>query len=634
MPDSPLTSKDSAIRLSKIETKAPTISITDMNDPVQLALGIIRIKDLAKQLNIWDFFNNGSVAVNADDATVYKRWLCNAFECQDTRAVISRKTTPAECWSVIQTDVLIGNSMEEVVYSELSNLSWNSSGGNIVSFNSKFYILIDELQDLKGERVPLARLKKIYGRAMPERYQSIVQVYDSAPDDLDIHEYVRLITAGINRNALRNLDKERKSDGYGAMYSQMQRHLDYDGDDNSHGYYSNPIAFVTRASVESVREHGYYQTREVADGIAASIRDYLELLDMNDGTQCAEAFESRLDSARRNGNASQSRRSGSFERRRPNPPARELARRPDRDGRSKQCRNCGKDGHSYNTCQSPKVKCTHAICKERGIDDHCDEMCIMYHRELCPPKFVEKRDAIVKSHDEKNKTKREVGDFADEHEWPEESYWKFNQTASVRYMDAVSVEGQMPASKVLTYADTAPKPLPSPSELLAEAFSKLPFYLPPCGPISPVAENSTAEPTMHCVEALAPESLSTILSHIHRTVAACKFNTSAPIDLYINAFMQSLLHYLAFSSASETHYPEAQMIVSQGDTLDLHLLHQTVMCLFKHAFNSRLTLAETIQCAAKYHCYHRNRRDYYSVNSVSRTNGSDLVSWHGPKDVS
>lgn len=75
-----------------------------------------------------------------------------------------------------------------------------------------------------------------------------------------------------------------------------------------------------------------------------------------------------------------------------------------------------------------------AICLKRGIHTHCDKVCFFYHRELCPPYLLDKRDKLIK---EREQEKQHHGmDYVDE-DTDSEDYMQLGDTPNCfsPYMD-------------------------------------------------------------------------------------------------------------------------------------------------------------------------------------------------------
>ena len=297
-----------------------------------------------------------------------------------------------------------------------------------------------ELRQL-GEPISDRRLRNLYAKAIPQKYQHVVTAADMDGTIGDVKGYVFYINKAINRTLTRAMERDQITD-HGMMNtlatlnqgrspgrrrpSDQQNRADHERVDRATKYGE---ATITRATTDILNEYGCLATRELVDKVGKMIGDYLQF-EHDEGNT-----EMHLADTRYKG--------------RPPPLAREVqkqrgeprAREGKGVGRQALCFNCGEMGCRAKICPKPKAQCTHPVCRKRGIHNHCDKVCFFYHRELCPPYLLDKRDKLMQEWEQEKQ--HHDADYVDE-DTDGEDYMQMGDTPNYYFY---STEEDVPRMK-------------------------------------------------------------------------------------------------------------------------------------------------------------------------------------------
>lgn len=533
-------------QLSKIEAKPPILSTVDMADPTAIAIHVLRVKNTAAQLGFLVYLIDPDTQLSCPaDAHIYRRWIIESFECRDVRALLSTPghgAHPGQLWATSPELLLAGVDLVEIYSTWINNLKWDEAT-NIASFYATFWLVAQELKHLE-EPISSRRLRNLYAKAMPKKYEQLVIAADMNPNITGVQDYILYINKAINRTLTRAMEHERGNDN-GMMHTrigQAQRHSPYrrrpsNNQTKGHEYevagradhYENST--VTRATAEILNEYGCMATHELVDKVGKMIGDYLQFeRDENDAEMHAVDDRRRMRTV---------------------PPAREIQKQrvePKTQAgkgisRQPHCSNCGEIGCRAKTCPKPKARCSHPVCQKRGIVDHCDKACFFHNRQLCPPYLLSKRDKLIEEW-EQEKQHQNI-DYVDE------------DTDSDNYMQ------------------------------LEDA----PNYYFHCMETHHEGENDTLtgshppddKSKVHCIEYLADRSPNEFYDHLMYMAYRLYRRRLIPMHAVMEATLSTLLDYVKHCSPRNTILLEAKGRVDNMGSGQLELLKGTCLATISHA---------------------------------------------------
>ena len=222
---------------NRIEVRAEVLSLASMSDPMKVVQHVTRLKVLARQMGMWQFFCSERHVEDLAPGMgeMYKRWLIESFACPSTRMILSDANSPHACWRLILSDVLMGTDVSQVLQDWLHSIRWDEST-NIISFTCEFRSVLREIDgwdqqdgDDGGDgQVPRALMvpdklrKQLFIKALPSRYYHLVQMADQRQvqrenADAYIARVARLIT-----NAMAHAMVHHDNGGPIAMYSRAE----------------------------------------------------------------------------------------------------------------------------------------------------------------------------------------------------------------------------------------------------------------------------------------------------------------------------------------------------------------------------------------------------------------------------
>ena len=201
-------------QLSKIEARPPLLSVADTANQTAVAIHLLRVKNAAAQHGFLHFLIDPTTATNSpNDGQIYRRWIIESFEDRDIRALLASPENgahPTELWAAIPDLLITGVDLPQIYTDWLNDLRWDEST-NIASFYATFWLVSRELKSL-GQPLSDSRLRNLYARAIPRKYQHVVTAADMDSTVTDIAGYTLYINKAINRTLTRMIESERIED--------------------------------------------------------------------------------------------------------------------------------------------------------------------------------------------------------------------------------------------------------------------------------------------------------------------------------------------------------------------------------------------------------------------------------------